>query len=150
MSRVISLVALALLAIVGVAAVQAAVVETGQQQSVDGEQFAPDPGNYIELENSNIDGATYDPTPVVRTANGQIVQEGDDYEWNRSDGTIKTIEGEALEGNTATIDYSWTQPSETQRNIAGLAGSSFEVVGLLILVLGVSLVLGMLGVVTRL
>jgi len=150
-SRVIGLVALALLAFVGVAAVQATVLDAGEQFDVNSEEFEPDAGNYTTLDNSRLDGATYDPNPTVFQNNGAVADEGEDYKWNASDGTILVVEGGDLDTNkNATIDYEYTVPTDEQSQLANATAFSFDVAGYLIIVLGAGMVLSMLGVVSRL
>lgn len=76
--------------------------------------------------------------------------EGDDYQWFESNGTIKTLSGGQLAGDsTANITYEYSQTNRVQQDFAGLFASGLDIAGLLVFVLGVGVVLAGIAVLGR-
>lgn len=117
--------ALAVLAIVSIIGLQAALISSGEDITVDDETWTPNTGSYVALDDSNLDRAYYDnDTTVYNTTNnnGTEMEQGVDYEWNETDGTIKAVSGEGLDGATeANITYSYQRTTEEQERLAAMA-----------------------------
>lgn len=122
MSRaVVAIFALIVLALVGSYAVDATLETTGENVTVEGEEWTPDAGNVTNLTESHVDGAYYDHEVTVRDEGSVTVTEGEDYLWFVGNGTIYTVEGGDLDGDTsATIDYGYRLPTDQQRQFATL------------------------------
>lgn len=141
MTRLIALLVLGLLVVVGAAGIDAAHQQAGEQFQHN-ESFSPDAGNVTVLDNSNLDGVVYDARVTVKDSNQQKMVSGEDYEWLKTNGTVKTVSGGRLDGeSSATINYGYGAPTETQTNIATLMSGLFEVQSVLLMVLVVGLLL---------
>lgn len=138
MSRaVVSLILLALVAMVGVYGLQAALADAGDSHQIDNETWTPDAGNWTELEQSNRDGAYYDASVSVYDENDTLVEAGVDYEWNTTNGSVKALTGGELDGDAnATISYGFDQTTQEQRDLAGLAAIMPRIVGVAFVVVG--------------
>lgn len=152
--RIIALVALALLFILGIAGVQAAVLDSGQKVDFENEQFSADPGNVTELNNSGL-SVVYEQSVTVDKVqnNGDRLTliEGQDYEWIRDNGTVKTLSGGALEdGDTAEIDYGYSAPDQEEQAFGSIAGYGIDVASTFLIVFGVGIVFGSVRVLRRL
>lgn len=149
-NRIIALVGFALLALLGGFAIDAATVDSSTQRTIDDEQFTVDQGNWTALNYSNIDGARYPQVIQVYDANGHPVERGADYNWNASTGEIKPATGGDLaDGSTATIDYAYSFPSDTQTGVNSLWMNLLSGSKGLVLMLGVSVVLMGMGIFSR-
>jgi len=134
MSRaVVAIFALMVLALVGTYAVDASLENAGENVTNQGESFTPDAGNVTNLTDSHIDGAYYDHEVTVTDENGNPSQNGTDYIWFVRNGTIKTITGGNLDGDTtATIDYGYRLPTDQQRQFATLLALLPQVIAVII------------------
>lgn len=56
---------------------------------------------------------------VADSGTGSELTEGEDYEWNSSDGTITALD-ESYDNEDVDIDYTYHAPTETTRDIEGL------------------------------
>lgn len=122
---------LAIVAAMGVTALQGSLEDAGQDREVDSETFVPSAGSVTTLDESARAHAYYTDDPEVRDENGTIMREGTDYEWFESNGTIKTLAGGGLDGDSsATINYSYQVTTEEQRGIASALGQIPRVVGI--------------------
>jgi hypothetical protein len=151
--RIIALVALALLFIMGIAGVQAAVLNSGEQANFENEQFTADVGNVTQLNNSGLP-VVYDESVTVEkvknNGNTQTLIEGQDYEWVRSNGTVKTLSGGELnDGDTAEIDYGYNAPDEEESAFATIAGYGINFGSFFLIVIGVGIVVGSVKVLRR-
>jgi len=133
MSRaIVAILALAIVAIGGVYGLEMALADVGTTNSVTNESWTPDAGNVTALNNSNLNGAYYHNDTAVYDENNTLQEEGTDYEWFETNGTVKALTGGGLDGDSdATISYSWEQTTAQQRTLAGLLGNIPAVVGLL-------------------
>lgn len=149
-TRIIALVGFALLALLGGFAVDAATVDSSTERSIDNEQFTVDKGNWTALNYSNIDGARYPHVVTVYNSDGKAVERGADYQWNASTGEIKpTSDGDLPDGSTATVDYSYSFPSQTQSGVNSLWMNLLSGTKGIILMLGVGIVLMGMTVLSR-
>lgn len=149
-SQVVALVGVALVLVLGVVAVNGAYANTGPHTDTS-ETFTPNAGTVTTLNESNSPALVYDTTVTVTDENGTLMLEGDDYTWYEQNGTIKTLAGGRLEGDTeATIDWGWNAPDREARAMASLMGHGLNIGSFTILILGVGLVLGAVRVFKRL
>lgn len=130
---VAAILAVIILAMVGVSGLEAALASGGDPVTVENETWTPDPGNVTQLDDSNQTGAYYDESVTVRDENGNLSEEGTDYEWFTANGTVKALSGGNLDGDTsATITYGYQQTSEEERALAGLLAWTPRLLGLVI------------------
>lgn len=134
MSRaVVVALALVVLAVSGVFMYEESLQDAGENVTVSGESWTPSAGSVTELDESNRTGAYYHHKVDVRDTNGATMEEGTDYEWIVENGTVKTLQGGALDGeNNAIIDYGYHQTTKVQRDFAALASYVPMLIGLLI------------------
>lgn len=105
--------------------------EAGENVDVTDETWTPTAGSVTTLDQSNKDNVAYDEAVVVRDSNGNRVYSPEDYRWFESNGTIKTVTGGQLDGETsATIDYSYQATTEQQRSFAALMSQIPNIYGL--------------------
>lgn len=127
------LLALAVIGIVGVQTFQTGLADAGDDVEIDGETFEPDAGNVTQLEQSDRSGVYYDATVTVTDENGNQSIAGTDYRWNQTNGTITTLAGGNLEGDSqATIDYGYEAPNDTQQGMAALLSQIPTTIGFLL------------------
>lgn len=149
---ILTTVAVAVLVLAGIAAVDAGVSQVGQKQSFS-ESFTPSAGDVTQLNQSDLDPVRYFDVSNVTVTNASdvIMAPGVDFEWLQSNGTVQTITGGRLDGDpSATITYGYRTTSDTVRNVTGVAAGGFEAGALLVFVLVVAFVvtsLHVLGVV---
>lgn len=149
--RIVALVAVAILLVSGAVATSAAFTESGEQTAVESESFTPDAGNITVLDDSNFPNAIYANDVVVRNSAGARMAPGEDYVWFDENGTVGTVTGGDLDGEqSASITYSYSEPSENSRGIATLLGYGFNAASGMILVLGLGVVFAALTVLRRL
>lgn len=118
------LVVLALVSSIGLVAVDQALTESASEFAVQDEQFAPQSGTYVDV-NVSAPGLRYsaESDVVVKNSNGTVVPPTA-YDWNASDGSIYTVPGGALDGESnATITYDVYEPTPVQRNLGESFGS---------------------------
>jgi hypothetical protein len=148
MSRaVVSLILLALVAMVGVYGLQAALADAGEDHTITNETWTPDAGNWTTLEESNLTGAYYADDVTVRDENDTVMDDaGADYEWNATDGRVKAVAGGELDGDAnASITYEYQQTTEEQRGLAGLVAIMPKIVGVAFVVVGFLLFLSFIN-----
>lgn len=118
---------------------------TGERTDIVEEEFTPQGniGSVISLDNSNSDELTYSDDAEVKDMNGNHSIEGEDYEWNANNGTIRPLSGGNLDGdNTATINYTIWNPTQQDDDIAGTIATLVDTGGFIPLLLLVALVVG--------
>lgn len=121
-----------IIAVAGVAGLEAALESGGDDVTVENETWTPDPGNVTQLDDSNIEGAYYDEDVEVRDENGNLSEEGTDYEWFAGNGTVKALSGGNLDGDAeATITYGYSETTAEQRQLAGMLGLIPQALGIL-------------------
>lgn len=126
----LAFIALAVIATVAVAGLQAGLESAGENELVVNETFTPDAGNVTQLDESNRTGAYYAENVTVYDENGTEMDAGTDYTWFAGNGTVKTLTGGALEGDSdATITYAYQQTTAEQRQMAALLGQLPRVIG---------------------
>lgn len=124
---------LIIFAMVGVSGLEAALASGGDAVTVENETWTPDSGTVTQLDDSNQTGAFYDESVTVRDENGTLSDEGTDYEWFESNGTVKALSGGNLDGDSsATITYEYQQTSDEERALAGLLAWTPRLLGLVI------------------
>jgi hypothetical protein len=111
----------------------AALQNAGQDHDVPNETFTPDAGNVTTLSQSNQDDAYYDPAVSVVDNNGDLMYNGSDYRWIRSNGTVYTIPGGRLDNApSAEITYGYQLVSNEQKEFAALLAQIPGALGLLL------------------
>lgn len=81
------------------------------------ETWTPDAGNVTQLDDSELADTTYDTNVTVRNSSDVVMENETDYEWIPSNGTIKTITGGDLDGeSSANITYGYDSPTDFQQN----------------------------------
>lgn len=143
---VIAIMAIVVVGAISVWGLQAATANAGEETQISDESFTPDAGAVTQLQHSNLSNTYYGDSVTVRDSGGTIVDAGEDYIWNEGNGTIKTVSGGALDGDSsATIDYDYQRTTEDQRALIGIAAMLPRLLGVLVPVLGVALLLIFLG-----
>jgi len=134
MSKILLPFALAVIAIVALIGFQAALVDSGDDIAVENESWTPNPGVYVALDDSNQANTYYDnETTVYNTTNnnGTLMEQGTDYRWNETDGTIQAVSGGGLDGATAAnITYSYQETTAEQERLAGMVAQLPRIVGI--------------------
>lgn len=144
MRVIIAALAIAILAIVGSVALEAALENAGEDNTISNETWTPNAGNVTELDDSNRNGAYYSHNVSVYDSTGTEVAPGDDYEWFTGNGTVKAVTGGALDGeSSANITYSYQQTTEEHRTLAALLGRMPQLMGM---ALPVFLIVGLLAI----
>jgi hypothetical protein len=118
------LVVLALVSSIGLVAVDQALTESASEFAVQDEQFTPQTGTYVQV---NVTGSNLryssEAEILVEKSNGKQVPPSA-YRWNATDGTIYTVPGGDLDGESnATITYDVFEPTPVQRNLGESFGS---------------------------
>jgi len=156
MSKIVPVVAVAVLLLAGALAVGYAGGEAGQRYTVENETWTADPGNETNLSQSYVANASYDSTVTVRDSNcGDGVTNGDtnceqlrpgeDYRWNNENGTIKALEnGSINESEESTISYGYGVPTDQQQRLIGVFATGYEFLAPLVMILMVGVALGSL------
>jgi hypothetical protein len=156
MSKIVPVVAVAVLLLAGALAVGYAGGEAGQRYSVDNETWRGDPGNETNLSQSYVANASYGSTVTVRDSNcGDGVTNGDtnceqlrpgeDYVWNNENGTIKATEnGSINDSEESTISYRYGVPTDQQQRLVGVFATGYQALAPLVVILMVGVALGAL------
>lgn len=139
---------LLIIAIVGVAALQAGLASGGDDIQNVNESFTPSVG-INKLDDSELDNAFYDnDTNVYRTDTtpDQEMEEGTDYLWHENNGTIEVLSGGDLDGaSSAAITYSYQLTTNEEQRIAGMLAEIPRVAGVVLPVLAVLVLILFLG-----
>jgi uncharacterized protein YxeA len=146
MSRaIVAALGLAILAISGAFAIEAALEAAGEQTTIVNETFTPTVGNEIELADSKINGAYYDHNVTVYDENGTEMDADTDYRWYIGNGTVEPQAGGGLEGDaSATITYGHQLPTEEEEAAAALLANIPQLLGLFIPAIGLVIFLAFL------
>lgn len=145
---ILATVAVAVIVLAGAAAVDAGVSATGQQQTFS-ESFVPSAGAVTALDQSELDPVRYfhESNVTVTNGSGVVMAAGVDYEWIRSNGTVETLAGGRLDGDsTADITYGYRATSSDATDVAHLGASGLEAGALMVFVLTVGFVVTSLRV----
>lgn len=146
MRAVIAIIALVVLGAMGVWGMQASLVNAAEDRTVQNETFTPNSGNITTLEHSNQNHTWYSDNVTVYDENGTVMDYGDDYLWFQSNGTLKTLAGGQLAGDTeGTVTYSYSQTTEEQRQLAEIPNLIPMVLALLVFLLPMVMLLKVLG-----
>lgn len=133
MRLILAVIGIGLLAMVAVMGFDAALADNSDRYVVENETFTPDAGNVTVLENSNLDGATYNDTVRVWNASDVEMTDGQDYEWHHSNGTLRTLEGGDLANDSdARITYDYERPPEEQLMMSDILSQIPSVTGLVL------------------
>lgn len=131
MRLILAFFAIAILAMVALAGVQASLEDAGDDRMIENETWTPNAGTVTELEESNRKGAYYADRVNVYNATGVEMDAGSDYEWFVENGTVKALTGGELDGETeATITYEFQQTTKEQREMAGMISHVPQAMGM--------------------
>lgn len=135
----VAIIGLAILAFVGVAGIQASLIEAGDDISVTNETFqSPSAGTVIQLDDSERSNAYYDANVTVYNASDVEMDPGVDYDWIQTNGTLKPLSGGDLAGDAdGKITYSYQLTTDEEQRIAGLLAQLPRIIGVVLPVLGV-------------
>lgn len=130
--RLFALVAIAVILMAGVGAVQSAyrssVSESQPETTVTNETFTVSEGSVTTLSESNRD-VVYNDTVTLRQ-NGTVFDQSGNYSWLEANGTIQVQAGSGLtDGASANITYGYHVPENEQRLTRDLALVPLEVLG---------------------
>jgi hypothetical protein len=155
MSKIVPVVTVGVLLLAGALAVGYAGGEAGQQYTVENESWKGTPGEWTQLNESNVPNATYESSVSVRDSNGTRMRPGQDYAWNTTNGTVKVVDDGRLDNNdggllsddtgeNATITYGYGVPTEQQQALVSLFATSYQFAAPLVMILMVGVGLGAL------
>lgn len=138
---ILTTVAVAIIVLAGITAVDAGVNQVGQSESFT-ESFKATAGDIVELDQSNLDSVRYfyGSNVTVRNSSGFVMAPGTDYDWLRSNGTLRVLSGTRLDANTNEIDYGYRVTSDNVENVTGAIGSGLRVGTILVWALAVAFV----------
>lgn len=141
-ARITTVVAVAVLILVGISAVSSGLHDAGDHSAVENESFTPSAG-IVELANSDRDDVAYDErSNVTVTHNNSVVDPGGNYSWLRQNGTLDVESGSYLASkNDANVSYGFAELSANQQQLSVLFSGGFGIARLLILVLVLAFVL---------
>lgn len=146
---VVTLVAVSVLIFGAAAVASSGYAQTGVKHHINDETFTPQTGSFVALNLSNHANLTYSENVTVKDENGNLSVEGDDFEWNSSDGTIQALAGGELDGDSsATIDYTVYSQTDTEDRVLDTVTAFIDIsewVPLLLLVGLVVIGISMLG-----
>lgn len=113
---------LAIIMIGSVGAVEVAFQDAalGSQESIEvNDSFTPDHDTTHEFDDSNGDGYVYvssDDVTVTQGGDSIDAAEGENWEWNRADGTLYVPDGSDLnESDDATIEFEYAEATDEQQ-----------------------------------
>lgn len=134
MSRaIVAVFGLAILAISGGYALEAALEGAGENHLVVNETFTPAAGSVTQLDESERAGVYYDHNVTVYDETGSEMTAGTDYRWFPGNGTIKTLTGGGLDGDaSANATYGFQVPSDEERAGAALLANIPSFLGLVL------------------
>lgn len=131
---VVAVVGVLLIAATGSIAMQAAVESGADQRTVVNETFTPaSQGQVATLSESNRDDVTYARTRAVTVYNvsGERMVPGEDYEWVRSNGTVRTLADGGINNTaSANITYGIARPTQSQQELAVMLAQVPQMIGL--------------------
>lgn len=132
----------AILVMMGLAGYQAALEDAGSNNTVVNETWTPNAGSITVLDDSQLTGAYYSEDVTVYNDTGVEVDEGADYVWFETNGTVKAVSGGALDGEpSATITYSYQLTTQEQRDMTAVLSHIPQAMGTALPVFGVILFL---------
>lgn len=147
---IIAVILVAITLLAGAGVVHYSLSNTGAQTTYT-ESFTPTSGDTITFNESERDDVYYDTAVNVTGENDAVMQQGVDYNWHQSNGTLTVISGGDLEDDSsANIEYGLRVPSDQQRTYASMLGGWITATYALPLVLAVALVVLGLGVLANL
>lgn len=130
----LAIITLVILAAMASVVFQASLESGGEQVTIENETWTPDAGNVTTLDESSRSDAFYKNVTTVYnndTSPPTEVDRGDDYVWIEENGTIKAVQGGALDGvSSALITYEYADVTNEQRQFAGLLGQIPRIIGL--------------------
>lgn len=118
--RLVVLVAVAILLMAGVGAVQSgyrsSVSESQPEQTVTNETFTVTEGATITLNESNRDDVYVQQSDVTVRQSGTVYEPSGNWSWERGNGTLFVPSGSGLtDGSSANVTYGYHAPTDEQR-----------------------------------
>jgi len=91
------------------------------RKNVTDEQLVQEYDSYQFVDNATQEfTAGFDENVTVKNQSGYELTEGDDYQWNETDGTILFKDTQHTEeGNTSTINYTYFRNTQRVREVSG-------------------------------
>lgn len=146
---------LAIVLMAGVGAISAqyetSVTESQNATAVVNESFTADLGNATTLDNSNRD-VIYNESVTVFNASDVLVAEPGNYTFHAGNGTLRinASTSQFSDGESGTVSYNFTEPTEEQRAVRDIAliipGTLGDVI---MLVLGLVILLSAIVITAR-
>jgi len=129
------LVLVAFVLVGGIAAYQGALAQSGDKRVVEAESFStPTAGELITVEKSGDDGVYFSDNVTVFGENGNVMNEGTDYEWY-GNGTFRVLENGDLAGDAdGRITYEYNQVTEEQQEQAAFVSTVFGNAGSIVVI----------------
>lgn len=149
--KAVAVVVVALVLFGGATAMDTAHQANGREYNHSGEEFDPSPaGRWVPLDHSDIDNASYyEPDRVTVTWKGDEMVRGEDWQWNRTNGSVQAVPGGQLDQTSFSqlpqIDYGYHVPREAQTDILLLFTAGWDALPVLLFVLMVGVVLAALA-----
>jgi len=85
--------------------------------SVTDEAATADVGNWTSVDAPDYATSFYDNETITNSSGTQL-QEGSDYDWNASTGSIRWYDTASVDdGESMSVDYSYRSKTETARNL---------------------------------
>lgn len=96
--------------------------------SVDGETHTADVGNITPV-NAPSYALRFLDNETINDSNGITLNEGDDYEWNTTNGSIRWLSsGNYADGETMTVDYTFVGKTPEARTMRSVLTVPVEIV----------------------
>lgn len=117
---------LAIILMAGVGAISAqyntSVTESTNETAVVNESFTADLGTAVALDESNRD-VVYNDTVTVYNSSTVLVEQDGNYTWHAGNGTLRinASTGQFSQGESGTVSYNYTVPTEEQRVVRDVA-----------------------------
>jgi len=99
-----------------------------ENYTVTNESITVDYGNATAVD-PPTKASSFDASVTVRNSAGDTLTEGQDYDWDPDDGAVTWYDTpDTTDGETASIDYGYSGPSQTARTIFAAVALPIRVV----------------------
>jgi hypothetical protein len=126
---IVTAVAVALVVAGGIVAVDAGVAETGELRTFSETASNPTAGTTLTLNQSNLDSVRYVPVDAltVTDENGTLMIPGEDFSYDRANGTITPLAGGRLAGDSsASVEYGLRMVTSQQEDVSAFGAGVGE------------------------
>jgi hypothetical protein len=126
---IVTAVAVALVVAGGIVAVDAGVAETGELRTFSETASNPTAGATLTLNQSNLDSVRYVPVDAVTVTdeNGTLMIPGEDFSYDRANGTITPLAGGRLAGDSsASVKYGLRMVTSQQEDVSAFGAGVGE------------------------